>query len=229
MTKQALRVLAVAVFGLIAGCSSDRAPDERTGSAQSALAGSGLRLLYHHGEDWSASNNEIKPHFKIVNEGSAAIPLSELTIRYWYSREGTASESSNCYWAQVGCGNILRSNTALATPSQGATHSFDVGFTGGAGQLPAGANTGEMKLQFHKSDWSPYDENNDLSYDPARTTWGDATNVALYRNGVLVWGKEPGGASAPSCTDGTQNGDETDIDCGGSCPGCPNGLSCTTQ
>jgi hypothetical protein len=31
---------------------------------------------------------------------------------------------------------------------------------------------------------------------------------------------------APSCTDGTQNGTETDKDCGGSCPACATGLKC---
>src|SRR5690606_969820 len=30
----------------------------------------------------------------------------------------------------------------------------------------------------------------------------------------------------PSCTDGVQNGDESDIDCGGACPGCPDGARC---
>lgn len=30
----------------------------------------------------------------------------------------------------------------------------------------------------------------------------------------------------PSCSDGQQNGDETDLDCGGSCLGCPEGQAC---
>ena len=30
----------------------------------------------------------------------------------------------------------------------------------------------------------------------------------------------------PSCSDGLQNGDESDVDCGGSCPACPIGGSC---
>src|SRR5690606_23712945 len=29
-----------------------------------------------------------------------------------------------------------------------------------------------------------------------------------------------------SCGDGVKNGDETDVDCGGICPGCANGMSC---
>lgn len=32
--------------------------------------------------------------------------------------------------------------------------------------------------------------------------------------------------AAPSCSDLVQNGDETDVDCGGSCPGCALGESC---
>lgn len=35
------------------------------------------------------------------------------------------------------------------------------------------------------------------------------------------------GTCVPSCSDGDQNGNETDVDCGGSCPGCGTGESCT--
>jgi hypothetical protein len=39
-----------------------------------------------------------------------------------------------------------------------------------------------------------------------------------------------GSCVAPSCRDGTRNGNETDIDCGGgSCPRCINGQSCFTR
>jgi hypothetical protein len=33
----------------------------------------------------------------------------------------------------------------------------------------------------------------------------------------------------PTCTDGVKNGDETDVDCGGSCPRCTNGKACTSR
>jgi hypothetical protein len=35
-----------------------------------------------------------------------------------------------------------------------------------------------------------------------------------------------GTCAVPSCSDGIQNGDETDIDCGGSCSGCATGQHC---
>jgi hypothetical protein len=33
----------------------------------------------------------------------------------------------------------------------------------------------------------------------------------------------------PTCTDGIQNGDETGVDCGGSCPRCANGTGCANR
>jgi hypothetical protein len=35
------------------------------------------------------------------------------------------------------------------------------------------------------------------------------------------------GEEVPTCDDGTHNGDETDVDCGGSCPPCADGMRCT--
>lgn len=35
--------------------------------------------------------------------------------------------------------------------------------------------------------------------------------------------------SGPNCSDGIQNGDETDIDCGGTCPACPVSISSLEQ
>ena len=34
-----------------------------------------------------------------------------------------------------------------------------------------------------------------------------------------------GGGNPPTCSDGIQNGDETGVDCGGSCPACPGGCT----
>ena len=35
-----------------------------------------------------------------------------------------------------------------------------------------------------------------------------------------------GRCAAPACADGVQNGDETDVDCGGSCGACAEGDAC---
>jgi cellulase/cellobiase CelA1 len=52
-------------------------------------------------------------------------------------------------------------------------------------------------------------------YDPP-----DDRNLLLDRVTLVCSG------TPPTCSDGTLNGDETGVDCGGSCPGCPNGDPC---
>ena len=41
-------------------------------------------------------------------------------------------------------------------------------------------------------------------------------------------GPRDAGGAMGSCDDGAPNGDESDTDCGGSCPGCANGARCAT-
>lgn len=57
------------------------------------------------------------------------------------------------------------------------------------------------------------------------------------KNGLIDQGATPGECpssppppSGPTCTDGVQNGTETDVDCGGSsCPRCADGKKCSTR
>jgi hypothetical protein len=55
---------------------------------------------------------------------------------------------------------------------------------------------------------------------------------ALFGSGgarvALLTSTACGGASAPTCSDGIQNGTETGIDCGGSCTPCPQPTACLT-
>ncbi len=36
-----------------------------------------------------------------------------------------------------------------------------------------------------------FDQTNDYSFDPTKTTFAPSTTVTLYQNGTLVWGTEP--------------------------------------
>jgi cellulose 1,4-beta-cellobiosidase len=67
----------------------------------------GLRVEAHHAEDGSATNNEIKPVLRVVNSGSSPIALRDLTLRYYFTSEGAAPSQSVCYWAAVGCNNLV--------------------------------------------------------------------------------------------------------------------------
>jgi hypothetical protein len=79
----------------------------------------------------------------------------------------------------------------LPAPRPRADHYLEVAFTEAAGPLAPASETGEIQARCQKADYSPYQEADDPSFDPAATVFADAPRVTLYRQGVLVWGVEP--------------------------------------
>jgi endoglucanase len=153
---------------------------------------SSLKLQYR-AADTNAGDNQIKPHFNIVNTGTSAVPLSELKIRYWFTREGTAAQNFWCDYSAIpgSCSNLSGTFVQVSPARTGADFYLEVSFTAAAGSIAAGGQSGEIQTRFAKSDWSNYTETGDYSFDPTKTSFADWTRVTLYRNGVLVWGVEP--------------------------------------
>ena len=161
-----------------------------------------LKVQYR-AADTNAGDNQIKPHFNIVNSGSSSVPLSELKIRYWYTREGTVGQNFYCDYSAVsgGCGKVTGTFVQVSPPRTGADFYLEVGFNTAAGSIAAGGQSGEVQARFSKTDWSNYNESDDYSFDPTKTVFTDWDHVTLYRNGTLVWGTEPGGGG-PTNTPG---------------------------
>jgi hypothetical protein len=148
-----------------------------------------LRVQYRAG-DTNATDNQMKPQFNVVNRGSVSVPLVELTLRYWLT-DGSTPQMFFCDYAKVGCSRIQGRFGTLPTPRPRADHYLEIGFTEAAGPLVPASETGEIQTRCQKVDYSPYQEADDHSFDPAATAFADAPRVTLYRQGVLVWGVEP--------------------------------------
>jgi endoglucanase len=162
-------------------------------------AASGLVLEYADATT-SATTNTPRPHFEIVNNTTSSVSLSSLTIRYWYTEDGTQSQQFACDYAFVGCSNVTGSFVSMSSPTSTADTYLQVGFTSGAGSIAANGNSGEIQTRFNKSDWSNYNQANDYSWNQNQTSYAPWNQVTLYLNGQLVWGTEPGGATAPTPT-----------------------------
>ncbi len=149
---------------------------------QGVVTPAGDLVLQYRAGDTNATDNQIKPFFNIKNNGTTSVNLSDLKIRYYFSKEGTAAMDSAIDWAQIGGANIQRTFTDTYV---------ELSFTAGAGSIQAGGQTGDIQLRMYKTDWSNFDETNDYSYDPTKTSYQDWDKVTLYEGGVLVWGIEP--------------------------------------
>ena len=133
-------------------------------------------------------NNAIKPGLKVLNTGTVDLDPAHLTLRYWFTAEGTSPLLGFCDYAEIGCSKITTTFGTVSPARPGADSYLQVGFA--AGLLEAGASTGQMQLRVHKSDFSNFDERNDYSYG-TNTTFATTTTVTAYLDGVLVWGTEP--------------------------------------
>lgn len=166
----------------------------------SAALNTGVQVNYSMGDNGSINDSHIKPHIRLTNNTPEDIPLSGLTLRYWYTVDSEQPQTLHCDYALFGCANLTGVFTRLPSGSPNKTGTSDtfveISFTGNAGNLPAGGQR-DMYLRIHKNDWSNYDESNDYSYNGSLVGFAPWQNITVYRNGVLFAGLEPGIVAAP--------------------------------
>nr|WP_281891103.1 glycoside hydrolase family 6 protein [Paenibacillus sp. YYML68] len=139
-------------------------------------------VLQYRAGDTNAMDSQMKPQFNVKNTGTTPVALSDLKIRYYFTKDGSAAMSSWIDWAQVGGQHIQRTITDSYV---------ELSFAAGAGSIAAGGQTGDIQLRMASSDWSNLDETNDYSYDGTKTSYTSWNKVTVYKNGELVWGMEP--------------------------------------
>jgi hypothetical protein len=149
------------------------------------------KVRYRVGDPGVPNDNQMKPFIDVVNVSAVAVPLNQITVRYWYTQTGTSTQVFTVDSAPIGKQHVTGQFVTLSPTRQGANRYLQIGFDATSGSLAPGGNTGELQLRVTQSNFGNFAESNDYSYDPSKTALTDWTRVTLYRNGVLVWGQEP--------------------------------------
>ncbi|QKZ12527.1 cellulose binding domain-containing protein [Spirosoma sp. KUDC1026] len=176
----------------------------------------GRLTVLHRDVDNYADNNAIQPLLVLQNQGSSALPLARLTLRYYLTVEnGGTLGNLNVNYAQVGGQNVRLRYVPLSPVQPGASGYVEVSFTAGAGNLAAGANTGPIQAYFAKSDYGALFEPDDYSYNPVRDQLTATQRITAYYDGVLIAGIEPGSGaqvrSVRALTESRNGADATQI------------------
>jgi mannan endo-1,4-beta-mannosidase len=175
------------LMALVLLCAGSAAQSVPVAAAQSGLK------VQDRSHDNDNPDNNLYAHFQIINNGTASVPLSSLTMRYWFTNETPADPLVfACDYAQVSCANVTSRFVALASPVTKANTVLEIGFNGAAGSIAPGQSTGEIQTRIHHANYSNFITTETYSFisDPS-FVYKDTQTVTLYLNGALVWGVEP--------------------------------------
>ena len=121
---------------------------------------------------------------KIVNTGTTSVALNTVSVRYWYTIDGTGAQAGSCTSATNPCTISFQSPAATKpTADQVAVISF------GGGTLAPNADTGEILIELHGS--GTYNQANDYSFLDTGAYFLEDMHITGYVSGKLVWGAAP--------------------------------------
>ncbi len=131
--------------------------------------------------------NEIKPHFKLINNSSQDVDYKDLSIRYWFTQEGDTGMNYFSEFSKIGSSNVKGEFVNV----NGNDYYMELTFDAAAGKLISQSNSGRIETKMAKKDWSPLDATDDYSFIASQIDFAKSDKITLYLKGQLIGGIEP--------------------------------------
>lgn len=168
------------------GCGSSG-----TGGGTGGGTGTPTLVAQYETSTTGATTSSIANQIQLVNTGGTTAQLSNVTVRYWFTEDGTQPLTYACDYAPIGCANITGTFAAVSPAVTGADHYLQLSFGSGAGTLAAGASTGGIQNRIYQSNFATMTQTNDYSFNAADASFTANPAITVYYNGQLIYGTEP--------------------------------------
>jgi hypothetical protein len=165
------------------------------GSVDAAPPTRGFSVLYRVVGP-QAMANAIQCELTINDPGPDTAPLSELSLRYYFTNEIVGMPIIDIGFSGLNPGfhDLVSAETKQVVPVSNPTFTADsfveFGFTAGAGSIAPGQSV-IISWQYHGLNFPPLTQSNDYSFDPTKTAAAPWDHVVLVRGGNVIWGTPP--------------------------------------
>jgi endoglucanase len=178
---------------LVSGQTPSLTADEGCSSSGGGGGGGGTPTVtaQYETSTTGATTSTLSNQIQLVNNGANPVPLSSLTVRYWFTEDGTQALQYACDYTSVGCANVTSSFVTVSPARTGADHYLQLGFTSGAGSLAPGASTGGIQNRIYQANYATMTQTNDYSFNAADASFTANPHITVYYNGTLIYGTEP--------------------------------------
>jgi hypothetical protein len=148
--------------------------------AGESLAGTNDFTVQYQNYNATGPNDDIiEANIRLRNNTTAAIPLSGIVVRYWFTKDSASGATPECWWWGASpCPNLTVTSGNVSYT--GADRYAEIRFTSGAGSLAAGATTTAIDLGVTFG--TNVDETNDYSYG-SNTAFVDWSKITVHDAG----------------------------------------------
>ncbi|GGA98297.1 cellulose binding domain-containing protein [Puia dinghuensis] len=151
---------------------------------------------YYQNQNSSPNTNTISDYVTVNNEGNVPVNYNDLSVRYWFTEDGTAGLNAWVDYALLGSSNIHDQFVSLNPVRDSADTYFELKVDSSVGALYPLSSTGNIQYRIAKTDWSAFNETNDWSYAPAAPGLAQNSHITIYYKDSLIYGTEPASATS---------------------------------